>query len=137
MNTITTLLKKHFNEDIHNIYNTDKSKYYNINNHRYTDDHYYNKHQFITNNLTNYITRNNSINNTENILNVKNDVSTKIYISNNYKSQTDYIEDNIYKKQDNIICNNTNNITTHINNYSNDVANNYKINKIQNLKKTY
>ena len=35
--------KKQFNEDIHNIYNTDKTKSYNIRNHRYTGDHCYNK----------------------------------------------------------------------------------------------
>ena len=137
MNTITTLLKKQYNEDIQNICNIDKSKSYNIKNHRYTDDHYYNKKQFITNNITNNITKKNTINNTEHILNVKKDFSTKNYISNNYKSQNDYIENNLYKKQDNITFNNTNNITKHFNNYSNDVTNNYKIKKIQNLKETY
>ena len=67
----------------------------------------------------------------------KKDFSTNKYISNNYKSQIDYIENNLYKKQDNRIFNHTSNITTHINNYSNDVTNSYNINKIQNLKKTY
>ena len=33
--------------------------------------HYYNKKQFITNHLTNYITKKNSITNTENVLNIK------------------------------------------------------------------
>ena len=57
---------------MHNIINIDKRNYYNINNHRYTDDHYYNnRKQVITNNLTSYITKLNSIHNTENILNVK------------------------------------------------------------------
>ena len=131
------ITKKQYNEDIHNIYNVDKSKTYNIKNNRYTDEHYYNKKQFITNNLTNNITKKNTINNNEHILNVKKDYSTKNYISNNYKSQIAYIENNLYKKQDNRTFNNTNNIYKHINNYSNDVTNNYKINKIQNLKKTY
>ena len=126
MNTITTLLKQ-YSEYIHNIYNIDKSKSYNIRSHRYTDDHYYNKKQFITNSLTNYITKNNTINNTENIFNVKTDFSTENSISNNYKSQIGYIENNLYKKQDNRIFNNTSNITKHINNYSNDVANDYNI----------
>ena len=73
------------------------------------------------------------------MLNVKKDFSTNNYISNNYKSQIDYIENNIYKKQDNRTFNNTNNIYIykHINNYSNDVTNNYKINKVSNVKKTY
>ena len=66
MNTITTLLKKQYNEYIHNIHNIGKSKSYNIKIHRYTDDHYYNKKQFITNNLTNCTTKRNSINNTDN-----------------------------------------------------------------------
>ena len=71
------------------------------------------------------------------MLHIKKDYPYKTYVTNNYKSQIDYIENNLYKKQDNRICNNTNNITKHINNYSNDVTNTYKINKIQNLKKTY
>ena len=61
---------KQYNEDIHNIFNIDKSKSHNIKNHRYTGDHYYNKKQSITNNFTNYITKRNSINDTENILHV-------------------------------------------------------------------
>ena len=65
------ITKKQYNEDTHNIYNIGKSKSYNTKNHRYTDDHYYNKKQLITNSLTNYITKRNSINNTENTLNVK------------------------------------------------------------------
>ena len=65
------ITKKQYNEDIHNIYNIDKSKSYNIKNHRYTDDHYYNKKQFINNSIINNITKNNTINNTEHILNVK------------------------------------------------------------------
>ena len=55
------ITKKQYNEDIHNIYNIDKSKTYNIKNNRYTDEHYYNKKQFITNNLTNFITKKNTI----------------------------------------------------------------------------
>ena len=72
MNTITTLLKNN-NEEAHNIYNIDKSKSYNIKNHRYTEDHDFLKKETITNNLTNYITKRNSINNTENILHDKKD----------------------------------------------------------------
>ena len=104
------ITKKHFNEDIQNIYNIDKSKTFNIKNHRYTDDYYYNKKQFINNNIINNITKKNIINNNDNVLNVKKDFSTKNYISNNYKSQIDYIENNLYKKQDNRTFNNTNNI---------------------------
>ena len=130
------IAKKQYNEEAHNIYNIDKSKIFNIKKHRYTGDHYYNKKQFMNKNIINNITKN-TINNTEHILNVKEDFSTNKYISNNYKSQIDYIGNNLYKNRDNIIFNNTNNITKHINNYSNEVTNNYKINKIQNLNKTY
>jgi len=129
--------KKQYTEETHNIYNIDKSKSYNIKHNLYTDDHHYHKKQNINNSIINNITKKNIINDTENILNVKNDYSTKNYISNNYKSQIAYIENNLYKKHDNRTFNNTNNIHKHINNYSNDVTNNYKINKIQNLKKTY
>ena len=48
-----------------------------------------------------------------------------------------YIENNVYNKYDNIIFNNTNNTTKHINNHSNDVTNNYKINKTNSVNKTY
>ena len=37
------ITKKQYNEETNNIYNIDKSKTFNIKNHRYTDDHYYNK----------------------------------------------------------------------------------------------
>ena len=77
------ITKKQYNEETNNIYNIDKSKTFNIKNNRYTDEHYYNKKQFITNNLTNFITKKNTINNNEHILNVKKDYSTKNYISNN------------------------------------------------------
>ena len=68
---------------------------------------------------------------------LKKSFPTHKYISNNYKTQIDYIGNNLYKKQDNRIFNNTNDITKHINNYSNGATNNCKINKVQNLKKTY
>ena len=58
-------------------------------------------------------------------------------MSNNYKSQIAYVENNLYKKQDNRTFNNTNNIYKHINQYSTDINNNYKINKVSNVKKTY
>ena len=61
----------------------------------------------------------------------------KTCVSNNYKSQIAYVGNNIYKISDNRTYNNTNNIHTHINQYSTDVFNNYKINKTHNVKKTY
>ena len=62
---------KQYDADIQNIYHIDKSKSYNIKNHRYTGDHYYNIQQSITNNTTNNITKKNTINTTEHILNVR------------------------------------------------------------------
>ena len=41
------ITKKQYDEETNNIYNIGKSKTFNIENHRYTDDHYYNKQQFI------------------------------------------------------------------------------------------
>ena len=43
----------------------------------------------------------------------------------------------IYKKYDNITCNTTENITKHINKYSNYIVNTYRINNKNNVKKTY
>ena len=65
------ITKKQYNEDIHDIYNIDKSKSYKLNKHNFNDTHYYNKNQFITNHLTNYMANNNRITNTENVLNIK------------------------------------------------------------------
>ena len=74
---------------------------------------------------------------TLNVLNVKKDYPYKTYISNNYKPQIAYVENNLYKRSDNITFNNTNNIYKHMDQYSTDVFNTYKINKLHNVKKTY
>ena len=39
------------------------------------------------------------------------------------------VKNNLYKRSDNITSNNTSNIYKHINQYSTDVFNNYRINK--------
>ena len=57
MNTIITLLKKQYNEETHNIYNTDITKTYNIKDNRYTYEHYYNKTQNINNSIRNNISK--------------------------------------------------------------------------------
>ena len=54
-----------------------------------------------------------------------------------FRSNNGYIANNVYKKYGNRTFNNTNSITKHINNYSNDVTNNYKINEISNVKQAY
>ena len=133
------ITRKQYNQDFttHNLYKVDKRKTYNIKNHRYNDNHHYNKKQYITNNITNNISKQNNIVNSENILNIKKDYSTKQYITNNFKFHSDYLENNLYKKYDNRIFNNTNNIQKNINTYDNDISNSYKINKITNLKKSY
>ena len=51
------ITKKQYSTDIHNIYNVDKSKSYNIKNNIYTDEHYYNKTQYINNSMVNKITK--------------------------------------------------------------------------------
>ena len=65
------ITKKQYNEDIPDIYNIDKSKSHKINNHNFNDTHYHNKKQFVTNHLTNYITKQNNTTNTKNALNIK------------------------------------------------------------------
>ena len=60
---------------------------------------------------------------------------TKHYITNVFRSNNDYIGNNVYKEFDNRTFNNTSNITKHISNHSNDVTNGYKINEIKNVKK--
>ena len=57
-------------------------------------------------------------------------------ISNNYESQIVYVESNLYKRFGHRTFNSTNNIYKHINQYSTDVFNNYKINKTHHVKKT-
>ena len=70
-------------------------------------------------------------------MNVKKDLSTKNYLTNVFRNNNNYTENNLYKKYDNRTFNTAEDITKHINNYSNDITNNYKINKINNVKKTY
>ena len=70
-------------------------------------------------------------------MNPKKDYSYKTYITNNYKSQIAYVENNPCKKQDSRTFNNTGHVYKHINQYSTDVFNNYKINKTHSVNKTY
>ena len=53
------ITRKQYNQDFstHNIYNIDKSKKYKINNHRYNGNHIYNKKHYVTNDITNNITK--------------------------------------------------------------------------------
>ena len=66
------ITRKQYNQDFttHNIYNVDKSKSYKTNNHNFNDNTFYSKKQLITNNSTNYITKQNSMTNNENVLNI-------------------------------------------------------------------
>ena len=66
--------------------------------------------QSINNSIINNIIKKNITNNNGNVLNVKKEYSYKTYISNNYKSQIAYVENSLYRKQDNITFNNTSNI---------------------------
>jgi hypothetical protein len=100
------ITKKQYNEETHNIYNIDKSKTFNIKNNRFLNEQYFNKKQYINNSITNNITKKNIINNNDNVLHIKKDYSYKTYITNNHKSHIGYIENNLYKKQYNIIFNN-------------------------------
>ena len=68
-------------------------------------------------------------------MNVK-DYSHKTFVSNNCKSHIGYFENNLCKRYDNRTFNSTSNIFKHINQYSTDVFNNYKINKTHNVQET-
>ena len=118
------------------MYNVDNSKTRNIKNSRFLTEQYFNKKQNVNNSSINNLTKRHTINNTEDVLNVK-DCPYNTYISNNYKSQIAYVENNRHKRYDNRVYNNTNNIYKHVNQYSTDVLNNCKINKTHNVKKTY
>ena len=132
-----TIIKQQCNEETHNVYNIDKTNTYNIKHSRYADEHYYNKTQNVNNNITNNISNKNIISNNEHVLNLKNDYSSNNHISNNYKSQIAYVENNLYKRYDNRTLNNTHNISKTINQYTADVVNTYKTNRVSNLKKAY
>ena len=75
MNAIIALLKQRYNEETHNIYNTDKIKPYDINNNIYTDEHYYNKAQNVNNNITNNISKHTS--NNEHVLKLEHAILLK------------------------------------------------------------
>ena len=64
-------------------------------------------------------------------------IRIKTYITNIYKSHIGYVENNLYKKQDNRTFNSTNNIYKHINQYATDVFNSYRVDETHNVKKTY
>ena len=123
--------RKQYNQHFttHNICNVDKRKYYKTNNRNFSDNSFHTKKQLITNSLTNYITKGNSITNDEHVSNIKM-TSTKHYTTNAFRSNDNYTGNKLYKKYDSIALNNTENTTKHINNYSNDVTNSYKINRI-------
>ena len=68
------------------------------------------------------------------MLNIEKDDSSKNYISNKYKSHIAYVENNLYKRSGNRTFNNTDNISKNRNQYATDVVNDYKTNKVSNLK---
>ena len=93
--------------------------------------------QNINNSIANDLTKHNIINNNGNVVNAKKDCWYKTYITNNYKPQVAYVENNLYKKQDSRISHNTNNMCKRTNQYSTDAFNSYRINTAHNVKKTY
>ena len=49
------ITKNRYNKETHNVYNIDKTQKYDIENNRYTDEHYYNKEQTVNKNMTDKI----------------------------------------------------------------------------------
>ena len=84
------ITNQQYNEEIHNIYNVDKSKTFNTNNTMFFTEQSFNKKLNVNNIITNNITKN-TINNTGNVLNAETDYPYKTYISNNYKSQIAHV----------------------------------------------
>ena len=105
------ITKKQYSEETTNIYNIDKSKPFNIKNKLFLNEQYFHKkRKNINDSIINNITKNNITNNNGNVLSVKIYYSYKTYVSNNYKSQIAYVENNLYKEQDSRTFNNTNNL---------------------------
>ena len=67
------ITRKRYNQEFstHSLYNIGKSKHYKKSFHNFNGNHFNTKKQFITNEVSNYMAKNNDIHNTENILNVK------------------------------------------------------------------
>ena len=81
------ITKKQYSEETNNIYTIDKSNTFNIKNNRFLNEQYFHQKRNINNSIIDNITKKNTINNTENTLNVKKDYSYKTCITNNYKSR--------------------------------------------------
>ena len=127
--------KKQYNEETHNIYNTDNTITYNIKNNGYTGEHYHNKQQTSNNNITNSVSKQHYL--VMNMYFLFKDYSSNNYVSNNCNYQVAYVELNLYKRSDSRTSNNTHNISNNLNQYITDVVNNGEINKVSNLKETY
>ena len=93
------------------------------------------KTQDVNNNIRNNTSKATFSSNSEHVLNLKKDYASKTYFSNNYKSQVAYVENNSYKRSDNISYNNTDNISKHINQYTTDVVNRFKISEVSSIKR--
>ena len=67
------ITRKQYNQDFttRNIYNVDKSKYNKKSYHKFSDIQFNTKKQFITNGMSKYITKRNSITNNEHVLILK------------------------------------------------------------------
>ena len=65
------ITKKQYKEETDNIYNIDKSKTFNIKNNRFSNEQDFHKRQNINNSIINNLTKKDTINNNENVLNAK------------------------------------------------------------------
>ena len=111
------ITRKQHNQDFstHHIYTVDINRSYKTNNRNFNANNFYNSKQFVTHNLTNYITKRNSITNTEHVSDIKKTCSTKHYITNVFRSNNDYIGNSSNKKYDNRTFKKTGNISnTHL-----------------------
>ena len=72
----------------------------------------------------------------EQVLNIRKEYSPTIYNSTNCRTHIGYVENNLYKKSDNITFNSTHSTYKNINQNTADVINTYKISKRLELEKT-
>ena len=76
------------------------------------------------------------ISNNEHMLNIQTYYYSRKHINNNYKYHIAYIDNNVYTKSDTTTFNKTSTIYNKTNQYTTDVLNNCKLNKVPHRNKT-
>ena len=64
---------------------------------QYNGNYYYNKQQYITNNVNDHVIKKRTIYNNEQVLDIRKEYPLTICNSTNYRTHIDYVENNLYK----------------------------------------